>query len=184
MPKIVDHERYRIELLDRCFELFASRAISSLTMREIAKHLDVSTGTIYHYFPDKNELLKQMLQHLTIKDISQGNVNLEGKSVDERLQHLFQYLMGQEKYFIQKTLFILDYNRSTELKPEHLAVLHTVGEQYITTFQQVLPNRDDAAFLLTMIHGLLFMRYLQGDLAMFEKHSQVVMEWVRSRQIT
>jgi AcrR family transcriptional regulator len=51
MPKIVDHDQYRKELLSKCFDLFAEKGYGSITMRQIAEGLNVSTGTLYHYFP-------------------------------------------------------------------------------------------------------------------------------------
>ncbi|NJL79674.1 MAG: helix-turn-helix transcriptional regulator, partial [Richelia sp. SM2_1_7] len=60
MPKIVDHEKYRKELLWKSFDLFAQKGYGSVTMREIAKELGVSTGTLYHYFPNKESLYLQL----------------------------------------------------------------------------------------------------------------------------
>ncbi|MGB6015410.1 MAG: helix-turn-helix domain-containing protein, partial [Nodosilinea sp.] len=48
MPKIVDHDQYRREILDQCFDLFAEKGYAALTMRQIAQELGVSTGTLYH----------------------------------------------------------------------------------------------------------------------------------------
>ena len=59
MPKIVDHEQYRKELLGKCFDLFAQKGYGSITMRQIAQGLGVSTGTLYHYFPSKQALFEQ-----------------------------------------------------------------------------------------------------------------------------
>ena len=53
MPKIVDRDRYRKELLNKCFDIFAEKGYSSVTMREIGSEIGVSTGTLYHYFPSK-----------------------------------------------------------------------------------------------------------------------------------
>ena len=70
MPKVVDRARYRKELLKGCFDLFAERGYGSLTMRQIAEGLSVSTGKLYHYFPSKESIFKQLVQELLEKDIS------------------------------------------------------------------------------------------------------------------
>ncbi|MEM7759849.1 MAG: helix-turn-helix domain-containing protein, partial [Cyanobacteria bacterium P01_A01_bin.40] len=69
MPKIVDHHRYRKELLAKCFDLFAQRGYGSLTMRQVAKEIGVSTGTLYHYFASKEELFRQLIEEITEQDI-------------------------------------------------------------------------------------------------------------------
>ena len=61
MPKIVDHEEYREVLLDKCFDLFARNGFAGATMREISKSLEISTGTLYHYFPNKESIFKSMI---------------------------------------------------------------------------------------------------------------------------
>ena len=70
MPKIVDHDRYRKELLQGSLDLFAERGYGSITMRQIAKGLGVSTGTLYHYFPSKESIFMQLVQELCEQDIS------------------------------------------------------------------------------------------------------------------
>lgn len=70
MPKIVDHEQYRKELLDKCFDLFALKGYDSITMRQIAEGLGVSTGTLYHYFPSKQILFEQLVQEICEQDLS------------------------------------------------------------------------------------------------------------------
>jgi len=55
MPKIVDHDAYRDELIERYFDDFAQRGYNDVTMREIAAKLNISTGTLYHYFPSRTK---------------------------------------------------------------------------------------------------------------------------------
>ncbi|NRA44612.1 MAG: TetR/AcrR family transcriptional regulator [Oligoflexales bacterium] len=46
MPKIVDHEQMRKELLTQSFHYFAYQGYKGVTMRSLAKALDISTGTL------------------------------------------------------------------------------------------------------------------------------------------
>ena len=64
MPKIVDHDKYRDDILLGCFNLFAARGFSGVTMREVAKELDISTGSLYHYFPNKQEMFEGIFKRL------------------------------------------------------------------------------------------------------------------------
>lgn len=93
MPKIVDHEQYRRELLSRCFDLFAEKGYGSLTMRQIAQGLGVSTGTLYHYFPSKEVLFEQLLEELTEQDIHTITSALKGAdTLSDRLAAAFAFL--------------------------------------------------------------------------------------------
>ena len=60
MPKIVDADAVRNELLSKAAVLFARRGYGSLTIREIATEAGVSTGTLYHYFKGKEDLFRQL----------------------------------------------------------------------------------------------------------------------------
>jgi AcrR family transcriptional regulator len=69
MPKIVDSEEYRKELLDKCFDLFANKGYANVTTRQIAKELGISTGAMYHYFPSKQALFEQLVEQISWQDV-------------------------------------------------------------------------------------------------------------------
>ena len=64
MPKIVDHDEYRRELLQKCFSIFSRKGFANVTMRELAAEIGVSTGTLYHYFPSKESIMEQMFEYV------------------------------------------------------------------------------------------------------------------------
>lgn len=167
MPKIVDHEKYRRDLLDRSFDLFAERGVSSVSMREIADALGVSTGTLYHYFPDKDTLFVQLVQNKNERDalimVAEASV---GKTPRERLEILLRYIDQHEEYFINRVLVVLDYVRM------HRSMTDAAREPIRTaaqTFYQgiVYLFGDDDPVLATRVYsliiGLLTSRLLTGD---------------------
>lgn len=64
MPKIVDHDEYRHELIQKCFPIFCRKGFANVTMRELAAEIGVSTGTLYHYFPSKENIMEQMFEYV------------------------------------------------------------------------------------------------------------------------
>ena len=57
MPKIVDHDARREELVEATWRVIARAGMVGATMREIAREAGVSTGILAHYFTDKEDLL-------------------------------------------------------------------------------------------------------------------------------
>jgi AcrR family transcriptional regulator len=57
VPKIVDHEARREELVEAAWRVIARAGMVGATMREIAREAGVSTGILAHYFTDKEDLL-------------------------------------------------------------------------------------------------------------------------------
>jgi AcrR family transcriptional regulator len=57
VPKIVDHEARREELVEATWRVIARDGMIGATMREIAREAGVSTGLLAHYFADKEDLL-------------------------------------------------------------------------------------------------------------------------------
>jgi AcrR family transcriptional regulator len=62
VPKIVDHEARREELLEATWRVIARAGIVGVTIREIAREAGVSTGILAHYFGSKEELLASALR--------------------------------------------------------------------------------------------------------------------------
>jgi AcrR family transcriptional regulator len=57
MPKIVDHDARREELVEATWRVIARAGMAGATMREIAREAGVSTGVFAHYFAAKEDLL-------------------------------------------------------------------------------------------------------------------------------
>ena len=62
MPKIVDHEHRRQELVEAVWRVITRLGIDGVTIREIAVESGYSTGTLAHYFPTKDDVLRSALE--------------------------------------------------------------------------------------------------------------------------
>lgn len=112
MPKIVDHDKQREALLDASFRLFAEQGYEATTMRRLAAAAGVSTGALYHYFPDKPSILAAMFELLTRRDIVrvQGQLQLEA-SVPVRIAALFSFLRDNVEYLRALLSLALEVHR-------------------------------------------------------------------------
>jgi TetR/AcrR family transcriptional regulator, acrAB operon repressor len=57
-------ERSRRQLLDAALQLFSHQGYRATSVREIADAAGVSTGNVYHHFPDKETIFKTLLDEL------------------------------------------------------------------------------------------------------------------------
>ncbi len=167
MPKIVDREKYRKELLWKSFDLFAKKGYGSVTMREIAKELGVSTGTLYHYFPNKQALYLQLVEEQTEQDIS--NFITEAGSPDtleERIKVLIEFIEKNEDYFIKQTLLSFDFyqqqERSEILSNDTLIRAWRQTEKAFSDYLQI-EQQPIIDFVLNFIGGLFTSRMLGGE---------------------
>jgi TetR/AcrR family transcriptional repressor of bet genes len=62
MPKVVDREQRRQELIEATWAVVASEGLDALTMRRIAEEAECTTGRITHYFVDRDDLLVAALR--------------------------------------------------------------------------------------------------------------------------
>lgn len=64
MPKIVDHNQRRLELVEATWRIIARRGIEGATMREIALEAGFANGALKPYFPTKDDLLSFAFAHV------------------------------------------------------------------------------------------------------------------------
>jgi AcrR family transcriptional regulator len=173
MPKIVDHDQYRKELLGKCFDLFAEKGYGSVTMRQIAQGLKVSTGTLYHYFPSKEALFLQMVDEQTQQDILNFQTESSGaQTLPERIDALMDFLAKYEDYFFNQMAVSLDFyqqvGRAEVLNNE---ILRRSSEQTRQAIGEYLQISDKAIvdFVFTFIGGLIMGRLYEGDAISFDE---------------
>ncbi|AUB41500.1 DNA-binding transcriptional regulator, AcrR family [Nostoc flagelliforme CCNUN1] len=159
MPKIVDHEQYRKELLDKCFDLFAQKGYGSITMRQIAEGLGVSTGTLYHYFPSKQALFEQLAQEICEQDLSTALAELEGaQTLQESMEALGRYLVKNEDYFIKWTYIWIDFCQHKDSKKMlRNSILKRTNQRYQEAICDLLGIQDSVlpSFVVSFVDGLI-----------------------------
>ncbi|MDW5315878.1 TetR/AcrR family transcriptional regulator [Rhizobium sp. PL01] len=55
-----------IQILDAAFEEFVERGFTATRVEDIADRIGVTKGTIYVYFPTKEELFSAMIRHISV----------------------------------------------------------------------------------------------------------------------
>ncbi len=166
MPKIVDHDRKREHILTRCFDLFARRGYSAVTMREIARKVGVSTGTLYHYFPAKNELFQQMFELMSRLDTRRAAEEV-GEAADrrERLRRLLRFVSINSKHFRNLLLMAMDYYRRHSEDPAARRFVAETLAYYRRAMRRQL-NLVEAGLdrlLFSCLLGMLLQQMLDPD---------------------
>ena len=182
MPKIVDREKYRKELLWKSFDLFAQKGYASITMREIAKELGVSTGTLYHYFPNKEALFLQLVEEQAEQDISDflaeaGDV----KSLSDQIKTLINFLAKSEDYFIKQFLLWTDFYQQQE-RSEILnnRILQRIWEHGRKALSEYLQIQDRAVidFIVNQFNGVIIVRMFEGDAISYEEQGELLAKMI------
>lgn len=165
MPKIVNHEEYREELLEKCFDLFARSGFQGVTMREIGKELQISTGTLYHYFPSKEEIFRQMIFQLSRKQVVILTERFNRtKSFDERVHNLLQYVSNNQIFFQNVLFLIIDYYRQNGLQdPENF--IRDIANYYRKSLGELIGFGDSPASgaMFTFCLGLVVQSMIHND---------------------
>ena len=63
MPKLVNHDQRRIEIVEAAWRIIARGGFAAATMREIAAEAGFANGGLKHYFSNKDDLLAAAFQH-------------------------------------------------------------------------------------------------------------------------
>jgi AcrR family transcriptional regulator len=181
MPKIVDRDRYRKELLNKCFELFAEKGYSSVTMREIASEIGVSTGTLYHYFPSKDSLFEQLIEYLSHEDTKEEALVELGNppTLAERIDKLMEYVAKNQDYILKDLLITFDFcQQKTRQEIENNQALQKAGKRYEDAVCCYLGISDPAIaiFIINYIDGLMARRFYQGERISFTEQALLLKE--------
>lgn len=178
MPKIVDHQTYRQELLSQCFDLFAQHGYSAITMRQIAQGLGVSTGTLYHYFPSKESIFEQLIEYLSIQDTSAEQLpNLDDfPSLSAKIDAVMEFLADKEDYISKSILIVMDYIQKQDRQTvQNHPIIQAAAERYEQAVARCLGIDDPtfAIFVISWFDGLVMRRMLTGEKVSLEKQGKL-----------
>ena len=150
----------------KSFDLFAQKGYSSLTMRQLAQGLGVSTGTLYHYFASKEAVFCQLVQEQSQQDIMHFLVEAGNPpTLLERIDIMFNFVAKNEDYFLKQCLLWIEFCQQQNWNKDlYNEVLKQADEQTMQAIADYLQLTDRAIIeiVFNSIYGLL-LRRMYGD---------------------
>ena len=160
MPKIVDHKKRRIEILENSQDLFATQGYAALSMRKISNSLGVTTGTLYHYFPNKRSILEALFVFIQRRDIAEATKNNTPNDTSlVRWANLKKFVVQREGSLCKMLQISLEYRR---VFPDSSEVLENLIANYRNAMVTwlFLPDEKTGDLILHLLFGLLLRRLI------------------------
>jgi AcrR family transcriptional regulator len=166
----------REAILATCRNLVSENGITSINMRSVAQVCQVALGSIYYYFPSKNNLLIATIESVW-QDIFQLDDELPGQlTFLEYVEHCFQQIqVGMTKYPNFFTIHTISFsNKEDQLKARRSmeAYFQKIRTSLITTleadasidssvFSEEFSRQDLVDFVLSNMMTIFLLR--QGN---------------------
>ena len=181
MPKIVDHDKYRKELADKCMDLFSKKGYSNVTMREISKELGVSTGSLYHYFPNKEAIFAHMAEHLSQTDVANVLAQVDDSfNAREKLGKYGEHWTANRGYYQSILLLAIDFFRNYTGQDKDLVKKEYV-QYYIDAMAENLGVPEELArFIYVHMIGLFYYELVFPGTGEFGKQLELFIDMLIS----
>ena len=131
------------KILDAALQLFVERGFHGTSTAEIAKNAEVATGTLFHYFKTKEELINYLYLYTkeTMSSQLQGHFK-DDKSLKENLKDLWLKFINfsiQEPYKFQ---FILTFHTSPYITSLTKEQLETRTDSLLGVYREGLEHKE------------------------------------------
>ncbi|NJL37361.1 MAG: TetR/AcrR family transcriptional regulator [Leptolyngbyaceae cyanobacterium RM2_2_4] len=171
MPKVVDVEKQRREILFQCFDLFAQKGYANVTTRQLCQEIGVSTGALYYYFPSKKVLFEQLVDEISRQDVLLLK-QATGETLAERIEALGQILIEHEAHFIKQAIIWIDFYQHNDAKEiQANPIFQQVDDRYQQSMTDLLGIQapKTARFVWTLINGVLIEQVGSDQLSFAEQ---------------
>ena len=171
MPKQIDHDDMRKTLLDAAGTLFAVRGYAASGMRDLAAAAGVSTGSLYHYFPDKRALFEQLVERTVDGDLAELEATLAAvpEGTTRRLDAFLERVRRGEEDLQLQSAVLVEYARLARAEEGiSLDASRKAHVRYAAALARLLGvSRARAGLILHAITGLLLQRFTDGGATPF-----------------
>ena len=147
-------------ILNKSIPMFASNGFSGVSMRHVAKAVDISIATLYHHFPDKNTLYLKTIER-AFSDKAQGIsdvINVPGTN-EERLQSFIirftQLISGDPNFrlLFQRVLLDADNSRLQLLADQ---VFKKQFQNILNLVKEISPKCEPHLMAISIVGLILF----------------------------
>jgi len=157
MPKIVNHNEYREEMLEKCFHFFSRKGFSKVTMREIAEEIGISTGTLYHYFSTKENVLGDLIAWAGEKNVGDYISRITpADSTQQRFKMIVDFWKENGDFYQNIMLLTIDMQRNSS-DEQYQKIYAFFSDRYSESMSEQLNiSRQFAMFIFIHFLGIVF----------------------------
>lgn len=175
MPKIVDHDAYRIDLAERAVTVFLERGYSAVGMRELAVALGTSKSALYHYYPSKQKLF-EAASAVAITHAAAAFCPPDGVPSRrvEKIEAIVEGVRVLDRTFAQEIGLVTDYMRAFGSGPDTVDPAVRASSQQIRKAVAEITGDESAGPVLMLCYGFLLQRMFDGRQTKFESLSSAL----------
>lgn len=183
----------RDKIVEAAMDLFAVRGYGPTGLSEIARQAEVQQGSLYHFFPTKEELLAAVLERrkaLLWPDVLQPIWD----RIDDPIERIFK-LLDQYRQMLQLTQFSHGCpigNLAIEIAESHPNSRRLIAENFTNWLRAIeqcfheasrrLPERADARrlaiFVLTTMEGAVMLARTYRDFRAYDAAIESLREYI------
>ncbi|MBW2270609.1 MAG: TetR/AcrR family transcriptional regulator [Deltaproteobacteria bacterium] len=168
MPKLVDRDAQRRQILAAARAVFAEHGLEGTGLTHVAEAAGMGRSSLYHYYPDQAALVQDLLRDLLAEEEALFRAALEGEGTSS--QRLEGFLRAQLGYFdawcqLAPLVFDLRARHTRQLRPFFRRIRATLGRlieegRARGEFASDLDPELAAAVAIGAIDGLLLQHHV------------------------
>lgn len=144
MPKIVDHDERRLELVDATWRIIARQGLESATMREIATEAGFANGALKPYFPTKDTLLEFAFSHVFNRTNQRIARVTEGKSGIEALRAFCLEVLPLDEERVNEARIVIPFWQKAINDRRKAAIHQESMDEWLVSIRRFLAEARDA----------------------------------------
>ncbi|MCU1519270.1 MAG: TetR/AcrR family transcriptional regulator [Pseudarthrobacter sp.] len=144
MPKIVDHDERRLELVDATWRIIARQGLEGATMREIALEAGFANGALKPYFPTKDTLLEFAFGHVfnrTNKRVADVTAGLTGLPA---LRAFCLEVLPLDEERVNEARIVIPFWQKAVNDPQKAEIHRQSMDEWLTAIRRYLAEARDA----------------------------------------
>lgn len=175
MPKKVDHEQRRREIVEAAWRLVARGGFAAATMREIAAEAGFANGALKYYFDSKDALLIAAFQHTFYRVNERAALSIGDRTGLEAIRLLcLEMLPLDEERRVEARVAVAFWDRAAssaamrKIHADSFAIWRTWMENELQTARRAgaldtdVPDRQIVDEFLAVTAGLRIMPILEA----------------------
>lgn len=169
MPKIVDHDERRLELVDATWRIIARHGLEGATLREIAMEAGFANGALKPYFPTKDTLLEFAFGHVFNRTNQRIAQVTAGKSGLAALRTFCLEILPLDEERVHEARIVIPFWQKAVSDPRKAQIHQQAMDEWLAAIRRYLGQAREEGDVTTAVADAV----LSGQLLQMLLGSQV-----------